>query len=140
MANAPTRPVEQRIDRWLWFTRLLKSRTLAAALVTSGKLRLNGERLMKASKLVHPGDVLTFPLGDHVRVVKVLDGGTRRGPASEARLLYEDMAPPAPRGAPDAAPAAARERGSGRPTKKERRETDAFNAEFGTPTFGGNDD
>ncbi|HEX7776394.1 MAG TPA: RNA-binding S4 domain-containing protein, partial [Parvibaculum sp.] len=93
MANAPTRPSEQRIDRWLWFTRLLKSRTLAAMLASSGKLRVNGERLSKASKLVKPGDVLTFPLGEHIRIVKVLDAGTRRGPASEARLLYEDMSP-----------------------------------------------
>lgn len=135
MASDPSRPdllrpSEQRIDRWLWFTRLLKSRTLAAALVASGKLRLNGERLSKASKLVKPGDVLTFPLGDDVRVVKVLNAGTRRGPATEARLLYEDMSPPAPRAAGDASHMAARDAGTGRPTKKERRQTDAIKPLF----------
>lgn len=117
--------LEQRVDRWLWFARLLKSRTLAATLVTSGKLRLNGERMVKASRSVKPGDVLTFPLGHHIRVIKVLLPGTRRGPAPEAQTLYEDLAPPEPRAsAPDRT--ASREAGTGRPTKKERRQTDAF--------------
>jgi ribosome-associated heat shock protein Hsp15 len=118
--------LEQRIDRWLWFTRLLKSRTLAAALVASGKLRLNGERIEKPSRNVKPGDVLTFPLGHHVRVVRVLAPGARRGPAPEAQTLYEDLAPPEPRQAAAPDQAAARDAGSGRPTKKERRQTDAF--------------
>ncbi len=117
--------LQQRVDRWLWFTRLIKSRTLAATLVASGKLRLNGERIAKPSRMVKPGDVLTFPHGTHVRVVKVLLPGTRRGPAPEAQTLYEDLAPPETRAsAPD--PAASREAGPGRPTKKERRQTDAF--------------
>lgn len=118
--------LEQRVDRWLWFARLLKSRTLAASLVTSGKLRLNGERVSKASRIVKPGDVLTFPLGHHVRVLKVLAPGTRRGPAPEAQALYEDLAPPVPRVASDPEATASRDPGSGRPTKKERRQTDAF--------------
>lgn len=116
----------QRIDRWLWFTRLLKSRTLAAALVASGKMRVNGERSAKPSRLVRPGDVLTFPLGDHIRVVKVLAPGTRRGPAPEARALYDDMAPPQPRTVADKTTGPLREAGSGRPTKKERRQTEAL--------------
>jgi ribosome-associated heat shock protein Hsp15 len=119
--------LEQRVDRWLWFTRLFKSRTLAASFVTDGKLRLNGERISKPSRNVKPGDVLTFPLGHHVRVIKVLTPGTRRGPAPEAQTLYEDLAPPEAHQAtstPDQA--AARDAGSGRPTKKERRQTDAF--------------
>src|SRR5690606_24981176 len=86
----------QRIDRWLWLARFLKSRTLAAALVASGKMRVNGERVVKASRLVRPGDVLTFPLGPHIRVIEVVASGTRRGPADEARGLYADLAPPAP--------------------------------------------
>lgn len=118
--------LEQRVDRWLWFTRLLKSRTLAATLVTSGKLRLNGERMAKASRSVKPGDVLTFPLGHHVRVIKVLSPGSRRGPAPEAQALYEDLAPPEARDAAAPDRTAPREAGSGRPTKKERRQTDTF--------------
>lgn len=117
----------QRLDRWLWFARFLKSRTLAAMLVESGRIRLNGERVSKAARSVKPGDVLTFPLGDHVRVIRILAPGERRGPASEARLLYEDLAPPEITGAPVSAAPARREHGSGRPTKKERRQTDAYN-------------
>lgn len=118
--------LEQRVDRWLWFTRLLKSRTLAATLVTSGKLRLNGERMAKASRNVKPGDVLTFPLGHHVRIIKVVAPGSRRGPPPEAQTLYEDLAPPEARGSAKPDHPAPREAGSGRPTKKERRQTDAF--------------
>src|SRR5690554_2200143 len=115
----------QRIDRWLWHARFLKSRTLAQGLVQSAKLRVNGERIARASRLVRPGDVLTFPLGPHIRVVKVLALAERRGPAPEARLLYEDMDPLAPSPKQDAVQAI-REPGSGRPTKKERRETTAL--------------
>jgi ribosome-associated heat shock protein Hsp15 len=116
----------QRIDRWLWFTRLVKSRTLAATLAASGKLRINSERISKASRLVKSGDVLTFPLGPHIRVIKVLAPGVRRGPAPEARLLYEDLAPPPPRPPKEDAASVQREAGSGRPTKKDRRRTDAL--------------
>ena len=84
----------QRLDRWLWFARFVKSRTLAAKLVASGKIRVNRERAQKASRLVRAGDVLTFPLGSHIRVIKILAPGTRRGPASEAQRLYEDLSPP----------------------------------------------
>ena len=69
----------QRLDRWLWFARFVKSRTLAAKLVASGKIRVNRERAQKASRLVRAGDVLTFPLGSHIRVIKILAPGTRRG-------------------------------------------------------------
>ena len=116
----------QRIDKFLWFARFFKSRTLAASVVTDGRVRINGERCEKASATVKAGDVLTFPAGSLVRVIKVVDGGERRGPASEARLLYEDLTPP--REVRDAEPPAPaqRERGTGRPTKKERRKIDAL--------------
>ncbi len=117
---------EQRVDRWLWFTRLIKSRTQAADLVSAGKVRLNGERITKPSRGIKPGDVLTFAMGEHIRVLKVREPGTRRGPAPEARLLYEDLAPLQPKAPSDEMPAAERNRGSGRPTKKERRDTDTF--------------
>ncbi|TIW07624.1 MAG: RNA-binding S4 domain-containing protein, partial [Mesorhizobium sp.] len=80
----------------------------------------------QASDIVRPGDVLTITLDRRILVWKVLGAGARRGPAEEARLLYEDMSPqPTPKdeAVPDALPAL-REAGSGRPTKKERRETD----------------
>jgi ribosome-associated heat shock protein Hsp15 len=116
----------QRIDKFLWFARFFKSRTLAASVVTDGRVRINGTRCEKASTIVKAGDVLTFPAGPRVRVVKVVSGGTRRGPAPEAQSLYEDLTPGEEK-RPDAPAAPARrEPGAGRPTKKERRAIDAL--------------
>ena len=109
-----------RLDKWLWFARFCKSRTLAAKVCASGRVRIGGEVINKAHHLVRPGDVLTFPLGPHIRVIRVLQLGMRRGPAAEARQLYEDLAPTKPLSGP-AAPGAQREPGTGRPTKAERR-------------------
>jgi len=116
----------QRVDKYLWYTRFFKSRTLAASVVTAGRVRINGARCEKASATVKVGDVLTFPAGPLVRVIKVVNGGTRRGPASEAQTLYEDLTPPPEVRAAEPVAPAKREAGSGRPTKKERRETDAL--------------
>ena len=116
----------QRIDKFLWFARFFKSRTLATAVVTIGRVRINGERCEKASAIVKAGDVLTFAAGARVRVIKVVSGGERRGPASEAQALYVDMTPPQEKRPEAPATPAVRERGAGRPTKKERRATDAL--------------
>ncbi|MGX5845629.1 RNA-binding S4 domain-containing protein [Mesorhizobium sp. PL10] len=116
----------QRIDKWLFFSRAVKSRSLAAKLVIAGRVRVNSDKAAQASDLVKPGDVLTITLERRISVWKVLGTGVRRGPAEEARTLYEDLSPPpAPKGeaVADAIPAL-REAGSGRPTKKERRQTD----------------
>ncbi|MGX5826133.1 RNA-binding S4 domain-containing protein [Mesorhizobium sp. 43Arga] len=116
----------QRIDKWLFFSRAVKSRSLAAKLVIAGRVRINRDKAAQASDLVKPGDVLTITLDRRIFVWKVLGAGVRRGPAEEARALYEDMSPPpTPKGEalPDAIPAL-REAGSGRPTKRERRQTD----------------
>lgn len=116
----------QRVDKFLWFARFFKSRTLAASIVAEGRVRINGARCEKPSAIVKLGDVLTFPAGPRVRVVKVLGGGVRRGPASEAQTLYEDLTPPAEPPAPERAAPAAREKGAGRPTKRERRAITEF--------------
>jgi len=116
----------QRIDKWLFFSRAVKSRSLAAKLVVAGRVRINRDKAAQASDMVKPGDVLTITLERRIFVWKVLNTGARRGPAEEARLLYEDMSPPpVPKGeaVADAIPAL-REAGSGRPTKKQRRQTD----------------
>ena len=93
-------PARQRLDKWLWFTRVVKTRSLAARLVTEGHVRVNSVRVETASKAVKPGDIVTVALERHVRVLRVLAGGERRGPAPEAQTLYEDLAP-RPRRAPD---------------------------------------
>jgi ribosome-associated heat shock protein Hsp15 len=119
-----------RLDRWLWFARFLKSRTLAAALCADGRVRLSGHVVGKPSQPLKVGDVLTFPLGPHIRVIEVRALGTRRGPAEEARTLYADLSPPPPRVKPEEAPQpAAREPGTGRPTKADRRAIDRFTGE-----------
>ncbi len=124
MAPDPSPDESQRLDKWLWFTRIAKTRTLATRLVETGKARVNRTKVTKASRTGRAGDVITLIIHERVRVLKVLACGTRRGPAAEARELYEDMSPPpAPRekssGLPP--PTAQREKGAGRPTKRDRR-------------------
>lgn len=86
-------PVEsQRLDAWLWRARFFKTRGLAAALAAKGRVRVNGERIKKASRLIRPGDVLTFPQANDIRVIRVLGIAERRGPAPEAQALYEAVA------------------------------------------------
>jgi len=109
----------QRIDKWLWFARLAKSRSLAQKLVTGGKVRVNRDKIDTSSRLVRPGDVLTVAFERQVRVIKILDPGTRRGPAPEAQRLYEDLTPPATLSEPIL-------RSGPRPTKRDRRVLDAF--------------
>lgn len=119
-----------RLDKWLWFSRFCKSRSIAAALCTGGRIRLSGRVVAKASQTVRPGDVLTFPLGPHVRVIEVCALGTRRGPATEAQTLYRDLDPPSARPPAPTVPAIAeREPGAGRPTKADRRAIDKLMGE-----------
>jgi ribosome-associated heat shock protein Hsp15 len=82
----------QRIDKWLWHARMLRTRSDAAALVEAGHVRLNGKRVSAASQLVRPGDVLTVALDRSVRLLKVEGFRERRGGAPEARALYRDLA------------------------------------------------
>ena len=112
-----------RLDKWLWFARFVKSRSLATKLVVDGRMRINGAPTQKAHYALKMGDVLTFPLGRHIRVIKVLALGIRRGPASEAQLLYEDLDPPRPAVSAEAgaAPFEDRTQGTGRPTKRDGR-------------------
>jgi ribosome-associated heat shock protein Hsp15 len=88
-----------RLDKWLWHARFAKSRPVAARLCQSGRLRIGGEVISKPHRLVRVGDVLTFPAGGHIRTVRVAGLGARRGPATEAQALYEDLAPPGPESA-----------------------------------------
>ena len=81
-----------RIDKWLWHARFYRTRVLAQGAACAGHIRLNGHRVEKSSVDVKPGDVLTVPQGRDVVVVRVLGLAERRGPASEARRLYEIVA------------------------------------------------
>ncbi len=88
-----------RLDKWLWHARFFKTRALAAAVVSKRRVRVNGQPALRPSRSVGPGDVLTFPQAGHIRVVRVLGLGDRRGPAAEAQALYDDLDPPADRAA-----------------------------------------
>ena len=112
-----------RLDKWLWHARIFRSRSLASKFCLEGRIRIGGRVVEKAHQMVKPGDVLTFAHGRDVKVLKIVALGKRRGPAPEARTLYEDLsAPPAP--AAGGKPGPMRERGSGRPTKADRRAFD----------------
>ncbi|NOX74694.1 MAG: RNA-binding S4 domain-containing protein [Alphaproteobacteria bacterium] len=109
-----TRPTI-RLDKWLWYARFFKTRTLSGKVVTGGHVRLNSQKVLKASVAVGAGDTLTFAQESDIRVIRILAVGTRRGPAPEAQALYDDLSPPEPKTRKPMP-----ERG-GRPTKHDRR-------------------
>jgi len=125
--NAAAPEAVLRLDKWLWYARFFKTRSAASKAISGGRFRLDGQVMAKPHRQAICGQVLTFVQGTRVRVIKIVALGSRRGPAPEAALLYEDLAP---------APAVpeklalkplefeARGKGSGRPTKRQRRETD----------------
>ncbi len=84
----------QRLDKWLWHARVVKARSSAAALVEAGHVRINGVREKSPGHGVKPGDVLTIGLDHGVRILKVVGFAERRGDASAARVLYDDLKPP----------------------------------------------
>ena len=115
---------KQRLDKWLFFSRAVKSRTLAQKLIETGAIRVNSERTIRTDHQVGAGDVLTMTVHTRLLVWKILDPGVRRGPAPEAAGLYEDLSPPPLPKAEKPTAFAARDEGTGRPTKKDRRDTD----------------
>ncbi|ERL45952.1 hypothetical protein RS24_02008 [Candidatus Micropelagos thuwalensis] len=82
-----------RVDKYLWFARFFKTRSLATKRANGGRIRINGNKIKKSSDTVRIGDILTFAQGNEIRVIRVLNLGTRRGPAQEAQSLYEDITP-----------------------------------------------
>ncbi|MEP4768865.1 MAG: RNA-binding S4 domain-containing protein [Roseibium sp.] len=116
-----------RIDKWLWYARVTKSRSLAQKLAIGGHVRINKDKISSASKAVKVGDVLTITLERKILILKIAALGSKRGPYEQARLLYEDMSPPPPpkKDAPPPAPGQ-REAGAGRPTKRDRRKIHWF--------------
>ena len=121
----PVAPVrKERLDKFLFYSRALKSRTLAQKIIETGAIRVNSERTERSDHKVGAGDVLTMTIHSQLKVWRILDAGERRGPAPEAQGLYEDLSPP-PLPKAEAPPLFAhRDAGAGRPTKRERRDTD----------------
>lgn len=111
----------QRIDKWLWHARVVRTRSAAAALVDAGLVRVNSARTDATSHPVRLGDVVTIALDRSVRVLKVKGYAERRGSAGTTKVLYEDLSPPPEAKAPSVG---SRDQGAGRPTKRERRDID----------------
>ena len=84
----------QRLDQWLWVARMVRTRSLAAEIVSAGQVRLNRTKVTKPGHRVAPGDVLTVALPGRVRVLKVEATAARRGPAEAAHPLYTELAMP----------------------------------------------
>ena len=106
-AGAPgAERAKTRLDQWLWFARFVKSRSLAARLCAEGTVSVNEIPARKPNQTVRVGDIVVITHHGMQRSVRVLAFGLRRGPASEARLLYEETAPPLrlPPGLPDWVP------------------------------------
>ncbi|KAA2237105.1 RNA-binding S4 domain-containing protein [Salinarimonas soli] len=82
----------QRLDKWLWYARFARTRSMAARLVTDGYVRVNGQRCENAAKALAVGDVVTVAAPHGTAAVRVIDLGERRGSATQARELYEDAA------------------------------------------------
>ena len=120
----------QRIDKWLWHARVVRTRSQAAALAAAGYVRINGQRIDAPSRAVRAGDVVTVALDRAVRVLKVVAFAERRGSADDARALCVTVEPSPARLAeqPPLSPGL-RERGAGRPTKRERREIERLRAQ-----------
>lgn len=83
-----------RLDKFLWFARLTKTRALAQAVAAGGHMRIDGRVVDRAHVNVMPGNVLSFPLREQVRVIRIEALPVRRGPAAEARACYADLSPP----------------------------------------------
>lgn len=132
MTGEPPVALRQRIDKWLFFTRMVKSRSLAQTLVEGGHVAVNGRKVHQSSHALKVGDRVELTLERRDVILIVREPGARRGPYEEARLLYEDLSPP-----PEERPAlsafeqAQRQPGAGRPTKRERRALDNLHPGFG---------
>jgi ribosome-associated heat shock protein Hsp15 len=111
-----------RLDVWLWAARLFKTRSRAKEACDAGQVSVNGEGA-KPARALREGDEVRVRTGDWPRVVRVVGLSAVRGPAPVARRLYDDLTPPPP---PPETRVASRDAGAGRPTKRERRETERW--------------
>lgn len=111
-----------RVDRWIWAVRVVPTRTAATELCRAGHVKVNGSSV-KASHLIQPGDRVTARVGERERILEVVEAIDKRVGAPVAARCVIDHSPPPPSREPGSV-VAVRERSSGRPTKRERRETD----------------
>ena len=132
--GADAQPTPLRLDKWLWYARFFKTRSAATKAISVGRFRLDGMVMNKPHRQARCGQVLTFIQGDRIRVIRIVALGGRRGPANEASMLYEDLTKvrdaPQKTKRPNQPEFEARNKGSGRPTKLQRRATDRLKAKI----------
>lgn len=128
MSSSEPETQSQRIDKWLHHARITKTRSLAQRLVAGGAVRINRAVVDAPKRAVRPGDVLTVAKDGRILVLEIVGLADRRGPAGQARTLYEDKSPPAPPRTPPAGP---------RPTKRDRRRLDAAREAYGPASGSG---
>jgi len=124
MTKAETSNLSQRIDKWLWHARFFKTRSIAQKQVSTGKIRVNSEKISSPSRKVIPGNVLTITRERDIKIIEILGIADKRGPFSQAQLLYNDLSPPKPEKQKQVQTreSMSRIQSEGRPTKHQRKQ------------------
>ena len=117
-------PETQRIDKWLWHARFFKTRSLSQKQITTGKIRVDREKISNPSRKITIGNVLTITREREIKIIEIIAIADKRGPYSEARLLYNDLSPPKPekQKQEQTTEALSRIKSDGRPTKHQRKQ------------------
>lgn len=124
MTEETSSNLSQRIDKWLWHARFYKTRSIAQKQVATGKIRVDREKISSPSRKVSAGNVLTITRDRDIKIIEILGVADKRGPYSEAQLLYNDMSPPKPekQKQEQTKESMSRIQSEGRPTKHQRKQ------------------
>lgn len=124
MAEETSNNQSQRIDKWLWHARFYKTRSIAQKQVSTGKIRVDREKISSPSRKVTTGNVLTITRERDIKIIEILAIADKRGPYSQAQLLYNDMSPPKPekQKQEQTRESMSRIQSEGRPTKHQRKQ------------------
>jgi len=124
MAEQTPSTQSQRIDKWLWHARFFKTRSLAQKQVATGKIRVDSEKISSPSRKILIGNVLTITRDRDIKIIEILGIADKRGPYSQAQLLYNDLSPPKPekQKQEETVESMSRIQSEGRPTKHQRKQ------------------
>ena len=117
-----TEPDKQRLDKWLWYARVTKTRSLAQKLISTGKIRIDGNKVQNSSQQVKIGNVLTITLANTIKILRIAGFADKRGAYPVAKQLYEDLSPASPRPSRSDGEKVAGVTPIGKPDKRQRRE------------------
>ena len=124
MTDQNQSPASQRIDKWLWHARFFKTRSIAQKQVTTGKVRVDREKISSPSRKVLPGNILTITMSRDIKIIEIVGIAEKRGPYIQAKLLYNDLSPPKPEKSKveQTMESMSRIESEGRPTKHQRKQ------------------